>query len=75
MINSRKQIGKQAMWSFDAYNNEVEIKLTSFITGIIYHNTATHADTEYSRRGLSVIYERMTHRNIKDLKEKWVQIR
>ena len=53
---------------YDKYINKVEIKLTSFTIGIIYHNAATHADTEYSRRGLGVIYERMTHRNFKNLK-------
>ena len=53
---------------------KVEIKLMSFTTGIIYHNAATHADTEYSRRVLGVTYERMTHHNIKDLSVSWVQI-
>ena len=41
---------------YDKYINKVEIKFMSFTTGIIYHNAATHADTEYSRRGLGVIY-------------------
>ena len=53
---------------YDKYINKVGMKSTSFTTGIIYHNAATHADTEYSRRGLGVIYERMTHRNLKNLK-------
>ena len=52
---------------YDKYINKVEIKLASFTIGIIYHNAATHADTKYSRRGLGVIYERMTHHNIKNL--------
>ena len=55
------------MYIMDKYIDKVEIKSTSFTTGIIYHNTATNADTEYSRSCLGVIYERMTHRNIKDL--------